>query len=669
MNQALEIHEYEKLAVVDNPGDRLSAGWLQAVCQDLADAPKLMEAIEEVIRANPDRIKKGTLKRKYYAWKKDGIAGLVDNRKLRKLNRVNPFIECYMYYACKHNRSNKGGYDVMMERFWSGEKLEHGVGTWREWWKREYPHKAVPDQCPPGYTPKCAAYPNLQRDSKKNPDYLYHIRASRIGTKAAHEFLVPVLKTRHRLPPGSVWESDDVKTDLNCTVAGFGKVVIPLMYVMTDVASGHGFTYITRAQYPDASTGRRNSLKEREYRYLNADALTNKGFHQLGVRSIVEHGTTAIREPLRKRIKSIPVYGDLIKYEDSAILNEAVHAGLPKGDGGGNFRFKPYIERFHRIMHNARGMLAGQVGQDADHCPESNAAIVKYEEHLLGAMQSLTESERKMIELDLLSFTQFCEISGKLFDSVADNRNHSLEGWQDHMVQMWRFNELDNWRMMDELLSMETDQQKAISAFLTAHPEHRCIQRMTRREVYEGSRANFVHVPLIELPQLLDDRLITKGGDARIITVHKDGIFSFNEKFYWGDQDQVFYATCKTRTGFQQALIPKRKYLFFITPYHEDGVVVDVESGATIGVAPAYNRAPIYDRQAILEAAGKQNADRARKLMPLHARSQKEAEKRIQRVINNADVINGHKKPPLPNIKTTATINDLYEEQLVEEEW
>jgi hypothetical protein len=383
----------------------------------------------------------------------------------------------------------------------------------------------------------------------------------------------------------------------------------------------------------------------------------------------VEHGTTAIREPLRKRIKSIPVYGDLIKYEDSGIMNEAVHAGLPKGDGGGNFRFKPYVELFHKIMHNARGMLPGQVGQDAAHSPESNIALVKYEEHLLEAMESLTESERKMIELDLLSFDQFCEISEKLFDNVADNRNHSLEGWQDNMVQMWRFNEQDKWRMMDELLSMNTDQRKAIAAFLQACPEHRCVQRMTRREVYKANSANFVRIPIIELPQLLDDRLIKKGGDARVITVHKDGIFSFNEKFYWGDQDQVFYATCKTRTGFQQALIPKRKYMFYITPYHQDGVIVDMESGKTIGVAPGYNRAPIYDRKAVLEAAGKQNADRARKLMPLHARSQKEAEKRIQRVIHNEDVISGRKQPPLPNVETTATINDLYEEQPVEEEW
>lgn len=167
LEHALELHDLQALAVVDNPDQRLEIGWLNAVCIELAEAPKLMEAIKRVVKEHPGRTTVGTLKRQYYAWKSYGLAGLVDRRKLRKLNRVNPWVECYMTHAETHNRSNKGGYDAMMEKFWAGELLDHGVGTWRDWWRKEHPHKAVPAECPAGYTPKCAAYPNLQRAAKK----------------------------------------------------------------------------------------------------------------------------------------------------------------------------------------------------------------------------------------------------------------------------------------------------------------------------------------------------------------------------------------------------------------------------------------------------------------------------------------------------------------------
>jgi hypothetical protein len=45
-----------------------------------------------------------------------------------------------------------------------------------------------------------------------------------------------------------------------------------------------------------------------------------------------------------------------------------------------------------------------------------------------------------------------------------------------------------------------------------------------------------------------------------------------------------------------------------------------------IGLAPAYKRAPLYDRDAIIRSAGKQNEDLARKLMPIRGRHQEEVQ-------------------------------------------
>jgi len=102
----------------------------------------------------------------------------------------------------------------------------------------------------------------------------------------------------------------------------------------------------------------------------------------------------------------------------------------------------------------------------------------------------------------------------------------------------------------------------------------------------------------------------------------------------------IYHATCKTRAGYQAALVPGREYVFFGTPLHaEGGVVVEPESGKVIGVAPTYKRAPIYDREAILRAAGAQNADLAAKLLPIRGRHQQEAEQRLALIGHNADVL------------------------------
>lgn len=669
LEHALELHDLQALAVVDNPDQRLEIGWLNAVCIELAEAPKLMEAIKRVVKEHPGRTTVGTLKRQYYAWKSYGLAGLVDRRKLRKLNRVNPWVECYMTHAETHNRSNKGGYDAMMEKFWAGELLDHGVGTWRDWWRKEHPHKAVPAECPAGYTPKCAAYPNLQRAAKKsNPHMRGQIVASRQGRKALHPYLLPVLRTRLDLLPGQVIEFDDVDTDVEVVMPGIGKIARPVMFVAYDVASGMRVAAAIRPEYPKDSGKKKDSLKESEFRYMSADLMINRGFHKDGVRLVGEHGTAAFREPLQKRMKSIPGYGNLINFDCSGILAEAIHAGYFKGNGGGNFRLKAFCERMHRLEHSRRAMLAGQIGQDADHRPESHAALVKYNQQIMSAAKEmLTSAEQELIRYSLMEYKDFVQVIERLSDTISDSRDHQLEGWENNRGTFYRLNESDaEWKPMSDFDDYPASEREQFMAHISRNRDKKLIAnlQLTRREVYARGARNLVRIPLIDLPMLLDER------DAREVTVRKNGIFEFKDNFYFGQEKQIFYATCITRSGFQQTLTPGRTYLFYITPYQtEGGVIMDKESGNIIGVAPFYNKAPIYDRDAIIAKAGEQNHDLAVKLTPIRGRHQREAEARMQLVGNNADVFAGRKQPPLPQIETTGTINDLYERELVEDEW
>ena len=666
--QALAAQCTDFLATVDNPSQRLHVEFMTQICMEIKASDKKTALMREIAQRHPGQLTYSTLRTKYYAWLKIGPQAFLDRRKQKQYKANNAWEQCYMMYCENHNRSNKGGWREMMADFRDGKDMDFGVGTWQKWWTIEHPQSVVPIRYPAGWVPSKARYTNLQRNVKENPDYLFQIMASRQGRGAAHKFLLPVLRTRAGLQPGQIYESDDVHVDLAVTMEspydGKSCICRPQMFVIYDIASGFKIADVVRPQYPDTSTGKRNSLKEREYRYLNAFALTSIGFHKDGVRSVIEHGTTAIRPTLEEQINRIPFYGSLIKYDRSGIQNEAIHAGLFKGDKGGNFRMKAYCEQAHRGDHSRRAALPGQVGQDADHCPESHAALIKYEGEMLAAMDALDSRTKQLIMLDLLDWKTFRQINAELNHAISVDRDHRLEGWEGRTVSVWRRGYDFDWELIDTLLALPADEQLDRASWLRAHPEHRDLKQMNRFEVWQAGQQNLIKIPIYELPLLLDVR------DAKLVRVKMDGTFSFQDKFYWGREKQVFHATCHTRSGFKQALIPEREYLFYSTPFHtEGGIIVDKDSGNVIGLAPFKTRAPYYDVDAIKAACGAQNADLARKVLPIRGRHMAASIERAKRLGNNADVVSGRKQPPLPQIETTGTINDLYERELVEDEW
>jgi len=219
---------------------------------------------------------------------------------------------------------------------------------------------------------------------------------------------------------------------------------------------------------------------------------------------------------------------------------------------------------------------------------------------------------------------------------------------------MWRTGEADCWHNVGELDDMAPDRREAILAWLAGHPEHKAARRMTRREVWARAAAGLRRIPLIELPQLLDE------SDARLVTVRPNGTLGFQDQFYYGADEVLYHAQCRTREGFRSALVPGQTYALFGTPYHQDAVIVDRESGKTIGLAPSYKRAPIADREAVIRAAGAQNADLARKLMPVRGRHQLEAEARMALVGRNADILAGRVEAPADGDEwPVAVIEDL----------
>lgn len=640
------------LAIYIEPRQRFAVANLRAIVERIHAAPQVVRAIRN--EAAISGIPEGTLRRMYYAWRAHGVAGLVNRAKLPRDVRRHAWETVYMTYTENDKNTGKGAYRVMMADFRSGKTLT-GIGDWRKVWAEERPEQAIPNICPSDWIPDGATYMNLQRAVKKNPDYLFQVASSRRGMKAARSFLKEVLKTRVGLPVGACYQFDDVWHNIDIILPGQTAPCQPLEFVGYDAASGFRSASLLKPRYPRAD-GTRDNLKEQDFRFLHAHMLTVTGFHKDGLTSIVEHGTTAIREPVERKIKAIPHWGDLVQIARSGILSEQVHAGLFIGNGGGNFKFKALCEVSHNVLHNRTAHLLGNRGRDAEHLHESQASLIKYETRLIEAASKLDDKTRAMIVTGLLTWDDYAAAYHAIAQTLMDDPEHTLEGWDGRLVCEYKpAASATEWSPASELAAMAPDEQMALAAFLANHPECKRTRYMSRREVWVSGQADLVRIPMHEMPQLLDD------SDAIECRVTKTGMLAFKNKYHYGRDEVLYHANVTGTDRFRTALIPEQTYRVFFNPMVPDSVwVVDKESGKYLGMAPIYHRAPVYDREAIVAAMGAQASDLARKVLPVRGRHQEEAEERARRMAHNADVIAGAVRPKRDKPKTErATVSDF----------
>lgn len=633
------------LALIDRPEDRVEAiRWHEIVTRIDGAAVKLSE-IERIVAEGI--ASRGTVIRRYYAWRKEGAAALVDKRRLRKPGERSQWLQAYLRYTEDDQRTSLGGWRRMMADLRAGVVIE-GIGDWQAVWAAEHPRRAIPECCPAGWVPAGAAYSTLQRAARNLPSRQFSLAINRQGMQAAKPYVLPVLRSRLGLAPGQIYEFDDKWHDVEVLFDGQTKPVRALEFAGYDVASAYKIACSIRPRITE-SDGRRDSLKEREFRWLLAHVLTDIGIHRDGCRIVLEHGTTAIREKHEQQIKSTPVVGALLTFERSGILSEQVHAGMCRGDGGGNFRMKALCEQSHRRDHDSMAYLPGQVGLSPARRPESHAALVRYHEMLMKAAAKLPERTRALLDIGMLTWEQYTSAYHTIQARLADDHEHALEGWdpETRTVVEWRMSDTSGeWHSVDDLLQMDEDQRQAVSAFLSAHPACKRARPMSRREAWSTGQDDLIRAPLQEMPMLLTP------ADARPAHVGRDGLIRFRDK-YLGRDDQLYHAQIESRRGYQQALPPGKELLMYYTPFHTGHIwLIDPADGRMLGMAPRFDRAPRYDQAAILAAAGRQNADLARKILPIRGRHQTAAEQRARMMGHNADVLAGRVTPDSPATHT-----------------
>ncbi len=616
--------KFGKYDVICDFGERERVARLERRMIELRDSVHKMETYATI--SQQEGIPEKTLQRLFKKWRDaggeegDGALALADKRKLAKPTPGSVFYRDFKSYAERDLNTDTGGYEAMLRDFRAGEQFS--FGNWRTIWKKEFPYSPVPATCPVNWVPAGFTYSRMNQLHRADPERRISIAWNRGGQFAASAYTLPVIRSRVGLPVGAVFQADDVWHNIDVFAPGQTGTFQPLEFAIYDVASA--FKVVSaikpRLLVVDPKTGKesRDNLKEQQFRFAMQYLVACKGFHKDGATFILERGTTAIRENVQRRIADVPVYGKLVRFQVSGILNEAAHKGLLMGNAGGNPRMKSLCECAHNIIHNATASLLGSRGRDAAHMHESNGAVVRYTKDMLEIARKIDPTLVSMLQLPILKFDDYLRYFGLMEDSVMDRTDHNLEGWADREIVEYRLSATsDVWHPISTLNDMSPDQVTATLAVINADKANLFRNRkMSRREVWIAGQCDLVKWPLMDLPAFADPR------DAKTITVAANGTISFTDTVYTPGTKQTYLAEFVDRRGVHHRIPPGETVRFYWNPLGElsNQIWISDENDNILGIAPILKTAAWADPHSIEVAMGQKMAQVASMMEDTRAR-------------------------------------------------
>ena len=600
----------------------------------------------------------------YYRW----LAGnrnwvcLANRRRIGKATCARQLADAYKTYAERNQRSSKAAYDAWLRDIRAGKRFE-GIGDWTDMWRETYPTESVPAVCPADFIPAGLTYRNMQRVGGLSR---YEALASRQGAIAALRAAPSVYSTRSGLAVGAIFEFDDLTHDVTIDAGNNVRGVRPQEFACLDVASAYKCAWGIKAEIL-REDGTRERLREREMRYLAAYVLTAIGYRPQGSIWIVEHGTAAIRDALRKVIATLT--RDAVSFQDSGILGEQVHGGLWPGRGQGVPGIKAHLESSFNLVHNVAAALPAQTGSNSRETkPEQLAGIEKYHQDLLKASAALPEETQRRLMLPVLRLGEFQEAIATLYRIIHDRRDHALEGWNaaGNVEHCFRLSPAQPWMSIAGALAAVNDPaKKAIleQAILTL-AERREV-RMSPAEVWRRDAGkltrldHWANVPLLagEERCVRRDRLTRKGE------------LCFEDR-YFGPGQHRFYPVVTTPDGRRELLRDRRDYALILTPYDPARIYV-CEPGSMVCLGFAERMVPgsRIDLDNMHRLMGKRAEIVGMLNEPIAERHQDEAQSRQALIEHNDAVLveAGAKRAPTgPVTRSEARLSEMAESALAD---
>jgi hypothetical protein len=448
-----------------------------------------------------------------------------------------------------------------------------------------------------------------------------------------------VLSTRVGLWVGSHYFFDDVKRDFKALLISRNQMVNIQELGCLDYCSGDRFAVHRRPQYEE--DGRKNSLKERETRFLVASVLRNVGYSPRGTTMVTELGTAAIRDALAEFLYE---HSDklITRREPGIAGREQAIAGY-WGRGGGNPRHKAPIESHHNLGQNEAGMLPAQTGHDRNP-PEWLHGVEAITQSVCKGLATLARDRAELLMPGMLEYWQSLALLGGIDRLIAWRIDHNLEGWLEcghSTVEFRRHPQLeDQWLGPRELLALPAPERELIHSAAMLDARFRRARKLAPREVFACGSADLIRFPdhVIAL-MFCDDRL---GEDLRETKrLNAEGCFDVSEKLA-GPERMLFrgrsVVTPKNETI---ALDERAEYGVVLNPWDTSALWVYAPKGGFLGTAPRIVRQSQLDVGGMQRALGEREHEIAQLLTPLRDRHANAAAEMLQLQEHNELVRSG----------------------------
>lgn len=519
-----------------------------------------------------------TIRRKYYAAKKDGLRALVDRRLLgpaawetrEDIGLPEPDKQLVKTYCENNQRSSETAIDELLRD-----------------WRRGKVFTSTPIDPRTGY-PRGWSKRNLYRYAPTKKE----LKAARIGRTAARSESRLVYTTRAHLQVGQFYMFDDMWHDHEVVHLDQRKRGRPLEFHALDLFSACKFAWGMRVRVPNEETGRMEQLKGGDMRFLLAMVLGSHGYNATtGTTLVVEHGTAAIEEELERLLYDET--GGLIRVARSGMEGAAAAAHQYAGRAKGNFKIKAALESLGNLIHNEFGALPGQVGKDRNHSPEQLWGIQRTTDALLKAVAQLPPERIEMLRWPILTHQQFLAIAGEIYARINARTEHDLEGWDALYVP---------------------DRQTGL------------MRRMSPAEVWGRGRLGLTRLQPAATAMILARDCGTERTVRRGMVELTDGEIS-------GDVLRFSAHAIGLPDG--------EKYLTILNPYAPDALHCFDAKGRFVGSAPRIYSIDRAATDAIMAECGRAEKEFAQRLQPFRARHAAEAREKAARARHNARVLAG----------------------------
>lgn len=546
----------------------------------------------------------------------------------------------------------------LWQRVWE-ENQRKGLPAWRKfkrlWLSGQTGIVQMPEINPATMLPRGCTYRNLLRHRPDN----FATAAMREGLGAAMNRFGPmVLTTRVGLWVGSHMMIDDVKRDLKVLLLGQrGQTALIQELGVLDVFSGDRFAVHRRPMFL-REDGVRDSVKEKEMRWLIASVFRHTGWSRRGTEIPAEKGTAAIRAPLAKWLHEHSG-GKITVREPGMLGKEQVIAGY-WGSGGGNPRHKAPLESHHNLLQNEAGDLPAQVGHDRNP-PEWLHGIEAITNQVLEWMRKLPPARAALFSVPMLEYWQALDLLAEIDERIAWRTDHKLEGWAQcghTMVEFCRDLLADKWVSQEEFVTLTEREQQLLCAAAEAHPAFRRARALAPREVFQRGLADFDRLSDAQLAMLFCDR--TLGDDLRLPRAKRltaNGVFELESNDAEPEAMQ-FRREVTTPGGGTLWLEERKDFTVAFNPFDRDQLWVYGDGANFIGTAPRIVREnAITISSGEGRELGRRSHEKAVMLAPLAARHA-DAARLIANMQRDNETVRTAREPKTPGALAAANPPD-----------